>query len=67
MKAKSNRGTSPEEIAKQITECTAQEFNPTLAIVFMPSQKEDTEKMIAVINEKEVQFFGRYHRWKIYQ
>jgi hypothetical protein len=57
MKAKTIKGNSPEEIAKQIRECTTQEFNPTLAIVFMP-ETQDSEKMGAIMDEKEILFFG---------
>jgi hypothetical protein len=58
MKAKSIKGNSPEEIAKLISECIAKEFNPTLAFVFMPADHEDSEKIIAIMNEKKIQFLG---------
>jgi hypothetical protein len=57
MNAKTIKGNSPEEIANQITGCTTQEFNPTLAIVFMP-EEQDSEKMGAIMDEKEIPFFG---------
>ena len=47
MQAKSIKGNSPEEIAKQFTGCTTDEFNPTLAIVFM-LETQDSEKMSAI-------------------
>ena len=57
MKAKSIKGSSPVDIANQITECISWEFTPTLAIVFI-STKQDIEKMATILDEKKISYFG---------
>ncbi len=57
MKAKTIKGNSPEEIQTALTECMADGFNPTLAIVFM-SIKQDREIICALLNNLGIQIFG---------
>ncbi len=57
MKAKSIKGKSPEEIQTALTECMADGFKPTLAIVFL-SIKQDREAITKLLDDKGIQIFG---------
>ena len=57
MKAKSIKGASTEEISSALAEAMADEFKPTLAIVFL-SVKQDREAVSNLLNEKGIQLFG---------
>jgi hypothetical protein len=55
MKAKSIKGKSPDEINKALTECMADGFNPTLAIVFI-SIKQDRKVISEIFNNLKIEF-----------
>ncbi len=57
MKAKSIKGKSTEEISSALTQCMADGFKPTLAIVFI-SVKQDREAISKLLDEKGIQIFG---------
>ena len=57
MKARSIKGRSTEEISSALTECLADGFKPTLAIVFI-SVKQDREAISKLLDEKGIQIFG---------
>jgi len=57
MKAKSIKGKSPEEISSALTESMADDFKPTLAIVFL-SVKQDIQAISKLLDEKGIQIFG---------
>jgi hypothetical protein len=57
MKAKSIKGKTPEEIKSALTESMADDFKPTLAIVFI-SVKQDREAISKLLDEKGIQIFG---------
>jgi len=57
MKAKTIKGKSPEEIKKSLAECLADDFHPTLAIVFM-SFKLDIEAVCELLDHEGIQIFG---------
>lgn len=57
MKAKSIKGSSPEEISATLTECLADGFKPTLALVFI-SVKQDIDTIISILDGENIQIFG---------
>lgn len=57
MKAKSLKGKSTEEIKTALQKTMADDFNPTLAIVFM-SVKQDREAVSKLLNDNRIQIFG---------
>ena len=57
MKAKSIKGASPEEIQSALTNCKADGFKPTLAIVFM-SIKLDHTVISKVLVDEGITIFG---------
>lgn len=57
MKAKTIKGKTPEEIKKALTEGLADDYQPTLAIVFM-SYKLDIDAVCAILNQEGIQVFG---------
>lgn len=57
MKAKSIKGKSTEEISAALTDCIADGFIPTLAIVFL-SVKQNVESISRLFDEKGIQIFG---------
>ncbi|MEJ2614389.1 MAG: FIST N-terminal domain-containing protein [Ignavibacteriaceae bacterium] len=57
MKAKSIKGKSPEEISSALTESMADDYKPTLAIVFL-SVKQDIQAISKLLDEKGIQIFG---------
>lgn len=57
MYAKSIKGKSTEEIKASLTEIIANNFKPTLAIVFI-SIKQDREAICKLLDEKGIQIFG---------
>jgi hypothetical protein len=57
MKAKSIKGTSPEEIKSAIAQSKADGFHPTLAIIFMSAQM-DVTGIIHVLEETGMALFG---------
>lgn len=57
MKAKTIKGKSPEEIKDALAECLADNFTPTLAIVFM-SFKLDISKVCELLDHEGIQILG---------
>jgi hypothetical protein len=57
MKAKSIKGTSPEEIKTALAESMTDGYQPTLAIVFL-SVKQDSEAISGLLEENCIQIFG---------
>jgi hypothetical protein len=57
MKAKSIKGSTPEEIRSALTESMADGFKPSLAVVFL-SLKFNREEVITILDEKDVAVFG---------
>ncbi len=57
MKAKSIKGKSTEEIQNALQECTADDFNPTLAIVFI-SIKQDRKAICEILHNKGIDIIG---------
>lgn len=57
MKAKSLKGKSTEEIKAVLQKTMVDDFNPTLAIVFM-SVKQDREAISKLLDDKGIQIFG---------
>jgi hypothetical protein len=57
MKAKSLKAKSTEEIKAALQKTMADDFNPTLAIVFM-SVKQDREAISKLLDDKGIQIFG---------
>jgi hypothetical protein len=57
MKAKSIRGTSAEEIKKELEHSMSDGFAPTLAIVFL-SVSQDRNAISGVLSEQSIQIFG---------
>ena len=57
MKAKSIKGKSPEEIKSALAESMADDFKPTLAIVFL-SVNQDIQAISKLLDEKGIQIFG---------
>ena len=57
MKTKTIKGKSPEEIREALAECLADDFNPTLAIVFM-SFKLDIDTVCELLDHEGIQIFG---------
>lgn len=57
MKAKSFKGKCTEEIKTALDRCMADQFKPTLAIVFL-SVKQDREAISKLLDEKGIQIFG---------
>lgn len=57
MKAKSIKGKSTEEIQSALEQSIADDFKPTLAIVFL-SVKQDREAISKLLDEKGIQIFG---------
>jgi hypothetical protein len=57
MKAKSIKGTSPEEIRKALQESTADGFTPTLAVVFL-SVSQDRAAICRLFTESNIAVFG---------
>lgn len=57
MKAKSIKGKSTAEIKLALSECMADGFKPSLAIVFI-SIKQDREAICNMLDEKGIQIFG---------
>lgn len=57
MKAKSIQGKSLDEIQSALTESMADDFKPTLAIVFL-SVKQDIQAISKLLDEKGIQIFG---------
>ena len=57
MKAKSIKGTSPEEIKTALEQSMADDYKPTLAIVFM-SIKQDIDTIRNLLNQQGIQIFG---------
>lgn len=57
MKAKSIKGTSPEEIKAALRESTADGFKPTLAFVFI-SIKQDIDAVSNLLDHEGIQIFG---------
>jgi len=57
MKAKSIKGNSPEKIKTALEQSIADEFKPTLAIVFL-SVKQDREAICGILNEYEITIYG---------
>lgn len=57
MKAKSIKGTSPEEINADLHRVLAEGFKPTLAFVFM-SIKQDIDAVRNILDQQGIQIFG---------
>ncbi len=57
MKAKSIKGNSTEEIKSALQQSMVDDFQPTLAIVFL-SVKQDREAISKLLDEKNIQLFG---------
>src|SRR6187431_2676749 len=57
MKAKSIKGSSPEEIITALNESMADGFKPTLAIVFL-SIKQDHQAICQVMDDTDIAVFG---------
>lgn len=57
MKAKSIKGKSTQEIMNALQQSMADDFNPTLAIVFI-SVKQDRDAISKILDEKGIQIFG---------
>ena len=57
MKAKSIKGTSPEEIKTALAESVADGFKPTLAFVFI-SIKNDIDAVRMLLDQEGIQIFG---------
>ena len=57
MTAKSIKGKSTEEIELALQQSMADDFQPTLAIVFV-SVKQDREAISRLLKEKGIQVFG---------
>ncbi len=57
MKAKSIKGNSPEEIKIALEQCMADDYKPTLALVFN-SIKQDIDAVSNLLDEKDIQIFG---------
>ncbi|MFU8844865.1 MAG: FIST N-terminal domain-containing protein, partial [Bacteroidales bacterium] len=57
MKAKSIKGTSPEEIKTALAQSMSDGFKPTLAIVFI-SVKQDRDAISGLLEENSIQIFG---------
>jgi len=57
MKAKSIKGTSPEEIRNALQESTADGFSPTLAIAFA-SVSQDREALRQLFTKEKIAIFG---------
>lgn len=57
MKAKSIKGKSPEEIKSSLTECMADGFKPTLAIVFI-SIKQDRKAVNEILHNENIDLLG---------
>lgn len=57
MKAKSIKGTSPEEIQSALTESMADGFEPTLAIIFI-SIKQDRDAVCNILHNKGIDIIG---------
>ena len=57
MKAKSIKGKSPEEIQTALQECLADNFRPTLAIVFL-SVSQNRRAICKILNDHGIAIFG---------
>ncbi len=57
MKAKSIKGNSPEEIKIALEQCMADDYKPTLALVFN-SIKQDIDAVSNLLDQKDIQIFG---------
>ncbi len=57
MKAKSIKGNSTEEIENALQQCTADGYQPTLAIVFI-SIKQDRKAVCEILSDKRIDIFG---------
>ncbi len=57
MKAKSIKGKSPEEIKPALSDCMADGFAPTLAIVFL-SLGKDIDALCSILDEKGITIYG---------
>jgi hypothetical protein len=57
MRAKSIKGISPVEIKNELAQSIADEFKPTLAIVFL-SILHNREELSEIFSEKEIAIFG---------
>ncbi len=57
MKAKSIKGTSPEEIQSALQQSMADGFKPTVAIVFL-SIKQDQEAICGILDKSSIDIFG---------
>ena len=57
MKAKSIKGKSPEEIQSALQHCKADNFQPTLAIVFI-SIKQDRKAVCEILSKKGIDILG---------
>jgi hypothetical protein len=57
MKAKSIKGKSPEDIQAALQECMADNFKPTLAIVFL-SVSQDRKAICKILDDQGIAIFG---------
>src|ERR1700680_464059 len=57
MKAKSIKGNSPEQIKTALEQSTADEFSPTLAIVFL-SIKQDRNVICKILDNARIAIYG---------
>lgn len=57
MKAKSIRGKSPDEIQSELQKSMSDGFKPTLAVVFIPEEK-DVQILCEVFDKKDIAVFG---------
>jgi len=57
MKAKSIKGNSPEEIKTALKQGMADNFKPTLAIVFL-SMKQDRDAICKILNDEGISIYG---------
>jgi len=57
MKAKSIKGNSPEEIKTALKQSMADNFKPTLAIVFL-SIKQDRDAICKILNDEGISIYG---------
>tara|TARA_R110002124_G_scaffold282274_2_gene457292 strand:- start:1790 stop:2923 length:1134 start_codon:yes stop_codon:yes gene_type:complete len=57
MKAKTIKGQSPEEIKEALAKCLADDFSPTLAIVFL-SIKQDRDAVCELLDKKAIAIYG---------
>ena len=57
MKAKTIKGKTPEEIKSALAESMADEFKPTIAIIFI-SIKQDRRTVCEILNQKGIEVIG---------